>query len=195
MVHFCCVPGCSNENHRESNLSYFRLPLKQKKLLKSWIHRIGRKNLPINGETRVCSKHFVNAKGRLLRPNEVPSLNLPITSSVKKKRKTRKERRFAGNSVCADSSMPTEENLSPDDSSYSSVGTQTETMYTSNEVSALLQEIASLREEVAALKEELDSQSFWLENVKDDESKVLFYTGFQSYGAFARTSQDVKIFR
>ena len=54
-------------------------------------------------------------------------------------------------------------------------------MYTSNKVSDLLQEIASLKKEVAALKEELNSQSFLLENVKDDESKMLFYTGFQSY--------------
>ena len=69
-------------------------------------------------------------------------------------RKPPKERRFAGNSIC-DSSI-TEENLSPGDCSYSSVGTQTERMYTSNEVSNLLQEIASLKEEVAALKEELN---------------------------------------
>ena len=130
----------------------------------------------------MCSEHFVNAKGRLLRPNEVPLLKLPTNSYIMKKRKPPKERHFAGNSVCDTST--TEETLSPGDCSYSSVGTQTERMYTSNEVSDLLQEITSLKEEVAALKEELNNQSFQLENVKDDDSKMLFYTGFQSYRAF-----------
>ena len=37
---------------------------------------IGRKNLPINNSTQVCSRHFVNSNGRKLRPNEIPSVNL-----------------------------------------------------------------------------------------------------------------------
>ena len=43
MVNFCCVPCCSNNSIRDSNLSYFRLPLRNKALLKQWIHSIGRK--------------------------------------------------------------------------------------------------------------------------------------------------------
>ena len=54
-VHFCSVPGCSNHSERETSKSYFRLPLRRKKLLKIWMHKIGRKNLPINYSTRVCS--------------------------------------------------------------------------------------------------------------------------------------------
>ena len=38
---------------------------------------IGRENLPINDSTRVCSRHFINSKGRKLRPSEIPSVNLP----------------------------------------------------------------------------------------------------------------------
>ena len=78
MVHVCCVPGCSSRSNREINLSYYRLPLQNKKLLKQWIHKIGRSNLPLNCSTRVCSRHFINAKGRKLRKDEVPSERLPI---------------------------------------------------------------------------------------------------------------------
>ena len=78
MVHFCAVPGCSNRSDRETHLTFHRLPLKRKELLKEWIHKIGRKNLPLNPSTRVCSEHFVNSRGRMLRSDEVPSVNLPI---------------------------------------------------------------------------------------------------------------------
>ena len=77
MVHFCTVPGCSNRSDRESHLSYHRLPLKNNSVLKIWIHKIGRKNLPLNESTRVCSEHFVNSRGRMLRSDEVPTLKLP----------------------------------------------------------------------------------------------------------------------
>ena len=78
MVHFCAVPGCSNRSDRETHLSFHRLPLKNKKLLKQWIHKIGRAHLPINESTRICCEHFVNSKGRLLRSDEVPSQKLPV---------------------------------------------------------------------------------------------------------------------
>uniref|UniRef100_A0A1X7V1H4 THAP-type domain-containing protein n=1 Tax=Amphimedon queenslandica TaxID=400682 RepID=A0A1X7V1H4_AMPQE len=67
MVHDCCVPGCSNNSTREAHLSFFSLPLKRKSLLKQWVHAIGRKNLQLNKHTRICSEHFIQANGRLLR--------------------------------------------------------------------------------------------------------------------------------
>ena len=78
MVHFCTVPGCSNRSDRETHLSYHRLPLKRKNILKEWIHKVGRVNLPLNESTRVCSEHFVKSTGRMLQPNEVPSQKLPV---------------------------------------------------------------------------------------------------------------------
>ena len=48
------------------------------------------KNLPINCSTRVCSDHFVNAAGRLLRPDEYPSVNLPVLSITTSQAKPRK---------------------------------------------------------------------------------------------------------
>ena len=81
MVHCCSVPGCTNRSDRESHLSYLSLPLTRKPVLKQCIHRIGRKDLPINPNTRVCSNHFVNATGRRVRPDEVPTLYMPVLST------------------------------------------------------------------------------------------------------------------
>ena len=80
MVHFCAVPGCSNQSNREVDRSYFGLPLHNKVLLKTWIHKIGRVNLPINANTRICSDHFVSAAKRKLQPDEYLTLSLPVRS-------------------------------------------------------------------------------------------------------------------
>lgn len=56
MVNFCVVPGCSNHSDRERHLTYHSLPLKNVSLLRIWIHKIGRSNLPINSNSRVCSE-------------------------------------------------------------------------------------------------------------------------------------------
>ena len=77
MVNFCAVPECSNRSDRDVNVSYHRLPLNKPFLLKQWIHKIGRENFPILDSTRVSSDHFVNSKGRKLRPDECPILKLP----------------------------------------------------------------------------------------------------------------------
>ncbi len=92
MVRFCCVPNCSNRSDRESHLSYFGLPLKNKSLLKKWIHVVCRKNLLINSNTKICSEHFVNAHGRRLYSDEVPSLLLPVVVRAQKARKEPRER-------------------------------------------------------------------------------------------------------
>ena len=88
MVHCCCVPRCSNRSDREGHLSFFRLLLKNKALLKGWIHRIGWKNLPLNPNMRVRSKHFEAATKRRLLSDEYPSVRLSVlTTSVKQKQR------------------------------------------------------------------------------------------------------------
>ena len=82
MVHFCAVLGCSNCYGRNTSVSFYALPLKNKRLLKIWVHKIGRKVLPINTSTRICSDHFVNADGCRLCPDEYPLVNLPVLSTT-----------------------------------------------------------------------------------------------------------------
>ena len=65
------MPGCGSRSNR------YHYPLKNKTLLKKWLHQIGRKNVPLNNNSRVCSKHFKQSHKRLLRCDEYPTENLP----------------------------------------------------------------------------------------------------------------------
>ena len=78
MPRFCAIPGCSKHSNRDSQVNYHHLPLKNKLLLKQWIHKIGRMNLPLNDSTRICNNHFINSRGRMLHLDEVSSLKLPV---------------------------------------------------------------------------------------------------------------------
>ena len=113
-VCFCCVPGCSNnsvkkpcsnDSVKKPGLTFHRLLLKNKKLLKVWIHKIGQKNLPVNDNTWVCSEHFVNSAGRWVRKDVFPSLNLPVlptsmTMPVKRKSPRKRSEDVCCRSIC-----------------------------------------------------------------------------------------------
>ena len=62
MPSFCCVPECSKRSEHDKDVSYHCLPLNNKKLLKIWIHKIGRKNLSLTPSTQVRSRDFVNSR-------------------------------------------------------------------------------------------------------------------------------------
>ena len=138
MVHFCCVPGCLQNNHI---FPFSLFPLKQKSVLKQWIHAIGRKNVHY---TRVCSEHFLNARNRLLRADEVPSLRIP-RSDISQPKQCR-ERSFEAR---ASTSMETvAEPLSKD------VGVQAE-KFVSDEEKCLIEKINKLE----SLLKEKDNQT------------------------------------
>ena len=92
----CCVPGCSNRSDRDTNRTYHCLPLKNHQLLRVWIHKIGRSNLPLKSNTRICSDHFAKSRGRKLRVDEYPTLGLPKLPT----RKTSPQKRKAPVSRC-----------------------------------------------------------------------------------------------
>ena len=77
MVNTCVVPGCGSRSDRDHHLSFHLLPLKNKTLLKQWVHQIGRKNVPLNNNSRVCSMHFKQSHKRILCCDEYPTENLP----------------------------------------------------------------------------------------------------------------------
>ena len=56
----CAVGGCSKRTPRDSKrgISFHRLPLKNKPLLKEWLVRIKRANLPKLSQCHICSEHF-----------------------------------------------------------------------------------------------------------------------------------------
>ena len=170
MVHFCAVPGCSNRSNRDTRCSYFGLPLKKKSLLKVWIHKIGRRNLPLNPNTRICSDHFVSAEGRRLRPDEYPTKNLPVISTQRTTSKPRKPPKVRS---IREASASSSDFSSEEDVEQVDVATQTK-----DESQAIIEElngrITRLEEDIAALK-------FCIENVAKDDQLITFYTGFPCY--------------
>ena len=62
MPHHCIVPQCNNNSAKCPELSFYRLPLCDKNLLKKWLVNIRRQNTPVTEYSRVCSAHFENGK-------------------------------------------------------------------------------------------------------------------------------------
>ncbi len=170
-------PFCSSRSNRERSLSYYGLPLKNKSLLKQWIHVIGRSNLPVNTSTRICSRHFVNAEGRRLYAGEVPSKHLPsrpTQSSASKKRKPPRERSVVEKSLSCSMKEAT--------CSFQDQATNTDPEF-STTVLTLQKEVEILGKELHEAKSDLMKQQFRLANIADSDKKVCFYTGFPSYSA------------
>ena len=174
MVHVCVVPGCFNRSNREKHLTFHSLPLKNKKLLQAWVHKIGRKNLPLNKESRVCSEHFVHSTGRRLRTDECPTIGLPAITTPVSKRKEPLERpsSFASQSNRRKKVTVAIQTEQIATCSTSDVGCQTDGR-SSQELLA----------EIVELKKKVEESKFRLENFKHDDKQVLFYTGFQSYSS------------
>lgn len=177
-MHYCVVPGCNKSSTTHPNLSFHRLPLKNKHLLKIWVHKVGRKNLPLNCHSRVCSDHFINSVGRLLRNDEFPTENLPIlpTRVTSKPRKSPKERYSTSHceSVSdfeADTSIHTPPSTLLDASMN--------TVLTGIDIQSLKAEVVHLKHEVDCLKSKVTSSKFCLSNVAS-RNMVSYYTGFPS---------------
>ena len=178
MVHVCVVPGCSNRSSRETNLSYYHLPLKNKKLLKVWVHKIRRNNLPLNTNSHVCSIHFENARGRRLRPDEYPIAHLPLVSATQgRKRKSPTKRtqfmQVDHSEDCHDSSgHDSDDELEPKTNEV-----EVQTMESSTN-------LLLLQNQIAELKSKLDVSQFRLSNIANNSQKVQYYTGFSNYVTF-----------
>ena len=148
-------------------------------MLNQWIHIIGRKSLPVNRSTRVCSEHFVNTNGRLLRPDEVPTLALPGPVKPKKIRKPPKDRSSLPKGVVR---SITRRDLSEERVHHDGTSVQTDKVVTDRERN-LLKKVSSLQSLFNLKEQQLSQQKFQLANIKDDDCQVSFYTGFQSYKA------------
>lgn len=170
MVHVCAVPGCSNRSDRQKELSYYTLPLRKKKLLKVWIHKIGRKNLPLNINSRVCSIHFSGSSRRRLRPDEYPVAHLPFTNTELCKRKPPTKR------------IRIEKDGSGSESEYEQdlAGAST----TTNEIGVQTEDQIDLLALISELKSSLHACQFRLSTFAHLPQKMQFYTGFSDYKTF-----------
>ena len=138
-----------------------------------WIQKIGRLNLPINANTRICSDHFVSVAKRKLRPDEYPTLS----SLVRNHTTTTKLRR-----------PPTvrtiPESLSEDSDEEASVFVEGTTKSVAIQAcNGSLEVIENLKGTVTQLKADATALKFCIENSAKDEQLVTFYTGFPSYAS------------
>ena len=153
MGHTCCVPGCNSGKSDTacSSISFFRLPLKNKPLLRRWIANIGKKTL--SAGSRICSLHFVSGKKE---GEELPVLNLPKPPlyETPSKRKQPFER-------CVVQSLSHTEQLEPKDP-----------------VVELQDRVAELERRVQGLQFKLQQTVFSVERFMGNDKKLHFYTGF-----------------
>lgn len=113
-----------------------------------WIHKIGRKHLPLNNVSCVCSDHFENARGRLLRQDEYSTLNLPcLTTKVRQRKPPAKRLIVDSKSNDSDSG----EELVDDDDEPRTIELGVQTVESSSNLSDLQVKIAELQEKKIAL--------------------------------------------
>ena len=144
--------------------------------------QIGRKNLPLNNNTRVCSNHFVNSVGRRLRKDEFPTLNLPVlptSATVPAKRKSPKKRC----ETSSESDEMSEESESDTDDSILRNNETCSTELNMVEIQRMEKQLEEMKQKVTELKRENDSLKFTLDNIAYNDKKVSFYTGFPSRAA------------
>ena len=144
------------------------MPVKNKSLLKKWIYHIGRKSLPLNPNTRVCSKHFVNAHKRCLRPDEFPTENLPVLPT----QSTRPTpRRVLIRKPIHNDDDDLQVHLMKD------VAVSTEP----DELHFLQSKVVQLELELSTLQKGLTRPAFSIDQIAHNDHHVLFYTGFATF--------------
>ena len=170
MVNTCVVPGCGSRSDRDHQLSFHLLPLKNKTLLKKWLHQIGRKNVPLNNNSRVCSKHFKQSHKRILRGDEFPTENLPTQVSTPTPRGPLVHHQLF--------TEKREENDGDDERKTHDAGVNTD-LPDSKKTRKLEERVIALEREMMQLKE--NCIQFSLESIAGDDGKVAFYTRFPIY--------------
>ena len=175
MVNTCVVPGCGSRSDRDHHLSFHLLPLKNKSLLKQWLHQIGRKNVPLNNNSRVCSKHFKQSHKCLLRCDEYPTENLPqlatrISTPTPRRPLVRRQ-------LFIDKRT---EDDGDDERKTQDVGINTD-LPELEKIEHLEGRIVVLEREIKQLKENSSANQLSLESIASDDGKVSFYTGFPTY--------------
>lgn len=86
MVKYCAVYGCSNSSVNTfvdgKRISFHKFPLKDEKLLKTWLVKIKREDFQPNEHSRICSSHFEEncfeyqnfTNNRFIKKDSVPTI-------------------------------------------------------------------------------------------------------------------------
>jgi hypothetical protein len=132
----------------------------------------------------VCSDHFPDSRGRILRPDEVPSLKLPsLPTRVLVPTPQRTLIRHSQTN-CADSNetiSSDSETLGLGHITHSDVAINTHLIMA--DIDSLETKLKEIEKNVTEAECNYSKQAFRVENISDDDNKVKFYTGFSTFAA------------
>ena len=145
------------------------------------MHMIGRKNFLLNGNSRVCSEHFVNFTRRRLRIDEYPTLKLPeLPTQVKPAWKRRSPQKRV--LVVPSTSLPLDDLVPGGDSLLEGVDVGSNSDMTGTDIEKLHLQIAELKQQMNTPQGQMISLKFSWDNIADNK-KIVFYTGFPSFSS------------
>ena len=158
-----------------------QLQLKNKALLKVWIHHIKGKNLPLNHNMQVGNEHYQQAVKHPLLSNECRLLHLavPFTSLKRMQRKPLKQHHFTEilpDSICDILESATGYAVSRD----TSMQTDNSCIFVELQVAATRDWTAALEMKVKSYEDKPEEQSSLISGTAGDDEKVPFDTAFQS---------------
>lgn len=212
----CCVPMCTTPGYVTEDgheVTFHKLPLKDKDRLRDWIAKIRRDLGPcfsVTEHTRICSRHFKKSdfrttyKGkRYLNDNAVPS-TFPWSKVTKERSSRCNPLQTCSTSTSVDPDQVADDTLADDSRPVGSIETGSTHIITQQlvcRISQLEAQLAQERERNNIITKERDhvrqllsterSQAaaltkadFNIEHFKKSDADVCFYTGFPTFTTF-----------
>ena len=140
---YCCVPKCNNNNRKNPELSFHKIP-KNPKLKKKWMQVLKRKGVrEPNSSHRVCSAHF--AGGTKTYMNNTPTVFAQVAKSRPRKKPMERKIIDVKNDLDIPEVSSHFESTTPD--------VNVESNANNNELGKLKKEIISLQAKNEALQE------------------------------------------
>ena len=203
---YCCV--CGNSHSKDPHVSFHRFPSDEIKRNR-WLQAFDMEEVDVKSHMRVCSRHFPDGN-----TDNPPNLIIgkrfsspvkkqhPRAKRVKLREKSREIRKLSASRSSSESRTPTPADQEWVAHESTPTGDQLEAEHTVHELTecaatstrtdvlidrALLARIEFLEAENERLEKEaqkVNSQHFRIEQIKQDDNLVRFYTGFISFSLF-----------
>ena len=167
----CCVPGCFNNDKRNRGVSFYKFP-KDKKLKKTWLQKISRKDFkPTNGH-RVCCQHFEGGKKTYF--NNVPTV-FPL-SKTHQKVNTEPRRTLIPSERSSEAVIEGGKELTDPDAPLAA-----EPIHLEEKLEKLQNEMKVLSIKNEGLQNQIESLKFGFHRFIGSDDDMNYYTGMSSH--------------